>query len=182
MSLTLGRSPSIESLIRTYEHKFPKAIARALNRAGTSTRALMSSLAAKDMGLKTGTVKDQIKVTPAAESRHVVRLTATGKRIPLIEWVRDKNLAPTRGRRGRGVSARLPGGAGRYPHAFIARMPSGHVGVFQRRATGRLPIYQLHGPSLPKVFEKFTPEGLARGGESLKKNLIHELRFASSQS
>jgi hypothetical protein len=35
---------------------------------------------------------------------------------------------------------------------------------------------------VPKVFEKFIPAGIARGHEQLIKNLVHELRFALSQS
>jgi hypothetical protein len=189
--MTLGQANrQIERLITRYQARFPKAIARALNRAGTSTRALMASKTASDMGLKVGTVRDEIKIERATENKPIVRLRVSGKRIPLIEF-RARGPEPSRGR-GRGVTARLPApGAGRYPHAFIATTRSGHRGVFERydaagRAGQRGPrggrVYQLHGPSIPKVFNKYTPEGLARGEESLKKNLVHELRFAVSQT
>jgi hypothetical protein len=79
------------------------------------------------------------------------------------------------------VSYRLPGGRGRAEHAFIATMPSGHRGVFQRSSGPALPIYQLHGPSLVRVFEKFLPLGASRAREQLGKNLKSEINFVLSR-
>jgi hypothetical protein len=171
---------AISRLIAMYERRFPNAIMRALNRAGTSTRAVMASLSAKDLGLPVGTVREQMPIQKATPTRLLVRISTTGKRIPLIDF-KARGPEPSRGK-GRGVTARLPGGKGRYPHAFIAVMRSGHRGVFQRTGRARLPVVELKGPSLPRVFDKFAPQGLARGEEALRKNLAHELRFALSQS
>jgi hypothetical protein len=132
---------------------------------------------ARDLGLRQGDVTDRISTRAALEThgdRMSAWIIATGARIPLFRF----RARQTRS----GVTARLPGGAGQYPGAFIATMRSGHTGVFKRRASGRLPISELHGPSVPKVFEKFIPAGIARGHEQLIKNLVHELRFALSQS
>lgn len=177
---------TIARLIELHAAKYPGAIARAVNRAATSTRAKMATRIAKDLGLRTGTVRDEIKITPAREPAFVARLVVSGKRIPLIEF-KASGPEPSRGR-GRGVRARLPGGAGRYPHAFIATMPkSGHRGVFERfdsrgRKGARGPrggrVYELRGPSLPHVFHKITPESLVHADQVLRTNLIHELRFA----
>jgi hypothetical protein len=98
---------------------------------------------------------------------------------------------PSRGK-GRGVTARFPGGQGSYPHAFIATVGHGHRGVFMRKnALARkssgawslnLPIFELRGPSLPHVFRKYIPVGLARGQEQLAKNLASEFKYALSRS
>jgi hypothetical protein len=154
------------------------AVARALNRAIASANTVMVRAVAEDMGLKQADVRKQIivrrAVADAVLTRMLASLEARGARLPLIAF---------KARAGRGgVRARLPGGAGHYPRAFIATMPSGHVGVFQRKAAPRLPIVELHGPSIPKVFERHTPAGVARGQEQLVKNLVHELRFAIQQS
>jgi hypothetical protein len=61
-------------------------------------------------------------------------------------------------------------------------MRSGHRGVFQRSGTKRLPIYELFGPSIARVFEKLIPVGEARRTEVLLKNLRHEVEFALSKS
>jgi hypothetical protein len=184
MALTFSAATSrqVERLVDRYVDRFPVAIARALNRAGTSTRAVMARAISKDTGLPVNTVRGKLHLDKATPHHLVVRISVTGKRLPLINF-KARGPEPSRGR-GRGVTARLPGGAGRYPHAFIATMATGHKGVFQRQSRGpgsrRLPIRQLYGPSLPKVFEKVTPEGLAAGEAALVKNLVSELRFATS--
>jgi hypothetical protein len=63
--------------------------------------------------------------------------------------------------------------------AFIARMLSGHRGVFKRRAVPRLPIVELFGPSLPRVFTRATIAAARTrlAGELLAKNLAHEIQF-----
>lgn len=190
MSLELRGPAAPSQLFRQYAAKFPRAITRALNRAGTSSRAKMASLGAKDLGLPVSVGKSQMKLDRATDTRQVVRITATGKRIPLIDF-KARGPRPSRGK-GRGVTAKLPGGAGRYPHAFIAQMRSGHVGVFERSSSKfmrfqksswkkrRQAIRELRGPSFPKVFHKLTPEVLAHGEDVLRKNLLHELKFAGA--
>lgn len=149
------------------------AVVRALNRSIISARTVQVRSISKDMGLKQADVRKVMTIGQATAELHVASLTAAGARIPLYAFS-AKGPMPSRGR-GRGVTYRLPGGRGRAEHAFIAKMRSGHIGVFQRRGKGRLPIAELHGPSIPKVFEKFTPEARARGQEQLTKNLAHEL-------
>jgi hypothetical protein len=135
---------------------------------------------AEDMGLKVGDVNARIRVEQATEDRHVARLYASYKRLPLIDFG-AKGPEPSRGK-GRGVTARLGGGRNRYPNAFIATMHSGHRGVFTRKAGPRLPIVELRGPSIAKVFVKHQDVGLARGQEQLAKNLQSEFRFALSRT
>lgn len=173
-----------ERAIRQLRDRAPIAISRALNRAAGSARTVMVREVARDMGLKSGTVRDQVQIDEARPSQGDIsrlraRLSVSGKRIPLIDFG-ARGPEPSRGK-GRGVSAKLPGGKGRYPNAFIATMRSGHRGVFARSTTKRLPIYELRGPSLPHVFTKYMPLGLARGQEALVTNLAHELRFALQQ-
>lgn len=155
----------------------PRRIVRALNRAGISTQTVMAREVSKDMGIKVGDAKKAMKITQAQEGSLQVAVKASGARIPLIAFG-AKGPEPSRGR-GRGVTARMQGSRKRYAHAFIARMSSGHRGVFQRASTRgpRLPIRQLFGPSIPFVFGKFARLGLERGEASLIKNLQHEFRF-----
>lgn len=164
-----------------------RAVTRALKRTGVSARAVMASLIAKDTGLRVSRVREdmRIDVPPGGQS---VSVSVSGRRIPLIEF-RASGPQPTRGR-GRSVSATV-GQRRSYPGAFIARMGTGHVGVFKRAQTltrrskgawsQNLPIKELFGPSLPQVFTKFLPEGAARAEEALAKNLEHELAFELSK-
>ena len=163
------------------KRRIPAAIARALNRSIESAKTAMNRAIAQDMGLKVSTVSDLIRVERATEDQRVARLYASFKRIPLIDF-NARGPEPSRGK-GRGVTARMPGGLGRYPNAFIATMRSGHRGVFTRRsAAGRLPIAELRGPSIGHVFVKHKAIGEARGQEQLAKNLASEFRFALSRT
>lgn len=166
--------------IRRLQTQFPRAVVRSLNRAAVSARTLLVKNIAADTGLRSGDIRNEIKIQNATEANPMVTVSVAGKRIPLIKF-NARGPEPSRGR-GRGVTARLPGGAGRYPHAFIATVGTGrHRGVFQRRTRARLPIRELYGPSLPHVFGKFIPEAIKRGEEALVKNIQSELRFALSQ-
>ena len=166
----------------------PYAIVRAFNRAIASAKTVMVREVATDTGLKSGTVRDKIWVSEARPDRFIAQLQASQTRIPLIEYG-ARGPEPSRGR-GSGVRARLKGATGRYPHAFIATMKSGHRGVFQRRpAAGqlvtlwpRLPVHELHGPSIVRVFTKHVDVGQQRGHEQLAKNLQSEFRFAMRRS
>ena len=131
----------------------------------------------RDTGLPAKRIKSEIRMNEVGSTG--IQIEIRGRRLPLIDF-KAKGPEPSRGR-GRGVSYRLPGGRKRAPHAFIATMPSGHRGVFQRRGSARSPVYQLHGPSLVRVFEKFLPLGAERGREALVKNLRSEIHFAMNQ-
>ncbi len=164
------------------------ALRRALKRTATSVRAVMASEVAKDVGIRVGTVRDEIKLRIDTDER-TATISVSGARIPLIEF-NARGQEPSRGR-GRGVSAVIKGARTRYPNAFIATTRSGHRGVFTRVGTSsrksagawskNLPIAQLFGPSLPHVFAKFIPLGIQRAEEQLSKNLEHELQFALTQ-
>lgn len=153
--------------------KAARVIPRALNRAGTSARAAMVTVIAKDMGLKAGAVRERITIVEATRARQVVTLHASAKRIPLMEFGASTSS--------RGVSARAQGGRKKYPQAFIATMGSQHEGVFQRVGRPRLPIRELFGASIAHVFDKHVAVGQARGHEALLKNLQSEIKFALSQ-
>jgi len=162
----------------------PQAMARALNRAIVTARAELARATAADMGLKVGVVKDAIVTREATADNPVASLYASKQRIPLIEF-NARGPEPSRGR-GNGVSYRLPGG--RVANAFIAAVGNGHRGVFIRASVltrkshgawgANLPIKQLYGPSIKHVAAKHTDTALAKGQESLVKNLQSELRYA----
>lgn len=172
-------APLSREFARIAEGARNQAIPRAFNRAATSARAVMARAIAKDMGLKQAAIKEAIKIVEATPEKHEARLEASGKRIPLIDFG-AKGPEPSRGR-GKGVRARTPQSR-TYPRAFIATMRSGHRGVFQRKGKTRLPIVELHGPSLPFVFDKYRNEGIAKFEESVMKNLQSEFRFLLRQA
>lgn len=154
------------------ERRLPRAIPRALNRGATSGRTVMVRAMARDTGLKAKDVRGRVSIERATTARHVASLSASQRRVPLIQF-RARGPEPSRGK-GRGVRARIPGGQGRYPNAFIATMRSGHRGVFRRTGRGRLPITELHGPSIARVFLRHVGVGRRRALEMMQSTLEHE--------
>lgn len=75
----------------------------------------------------------------------------------------------------------VKGQGGTIAHAFLARMKSGHVGVFQRAGHGAsnasLPISKLSGPSTPQMLgSPSVTEFIAKKMlERMDKNLEHEI-------
>jgi hypothetical protein len=75
-------------------------------------------------------------------------------------------------------------------------MSSGHVGVFARakgpsyrgelrpgwKGRPELPIVELRGPSIYRVWKKHQATGMARANEQLRKNLTHEFRYVLGQT
>lgn len=161
------------------------AIVRSLKRAAVSARTAIQREIARDLGLPVGVVRDAIEINESkVESEHRILLVVAGKhagRIRLIHF-KARGPEPSRGR-GKGVTAKLPPpGSGRYPRAFITTVRGSHRGVFERVGRARMPIRELRGPSIAKVFMKFSDVGLRAGQESLVKNLQHEFKFAIQQA
>lgn len=157
-----------------------KPLARAINRSANSGKTLGARLVSQDMGLKVGAAKEFINVRPATESKLEATITASARRVPVLDF-NARGPEPSRGR-GNGVRARTQ--TGRYPKAFIATMPStGHRGVFQRKdGAPRLKIYELFDISIWTSFHKQTNEIQARVQEQLDKNVASEINYALSRA
>jgi hypothetical protein len=152
------------------------ATVRALNRTLTSGKAFLAGLIAKDMGVKTATAKDAIREEKATAEKLQITLRASKKRLTLTQFG-AKGPDPSRGK-GRGVSYRLgSGGRGRVADAFVATMPTGHRGIYRRAGKSRLPIFELYGPSIGHVFDKYREQTIDQMRETFDARLAHELQF-----
>lgn len=180
IQVTIGGVEAVTAHLAARLANLPIAEVRAINRTIGSVRTVMVRLIAEDVGLKQKDVRDALRMQQASLSRPEAILAAKLKRIPLIDF-QATGPEPSRGK-GRGVSYKLSGGRSRIQNAFIATMPSGHRGVFVRKAKARLGIREAFGPSLGHVFAKHTAAGIARGREVLVANLKHEIEFASGGS
>ena len=88
-----------------------------------------------------------------------------------------KNRTKRKPRNGIFVQVRRGGGGGRLPHAFIAGMDSGHVGVFERVGRSRLPIKKMTGPSTPSMLASpnVSEKVAEKMEERLNVNVDHEI-------
>lgn len=175
----------IRAALTTLGSQAPLAVARALNKSIVTVRSQAVKEIAKDVGLTQKDVRAVMGTKLATRSDLVASVTVTGARIPLIKFKARETKA--------GVTYKLPGGRGLAPGAFKATMRSGHEGVFKRKegSTRRgpapnysgLPIVELHGPSLPRVFSKAAiAKAMRRVAQSvMPKNLAHEVSFLLSK-
>lgn len=72
-------------------------------------------------------------------------VSVTGRRVPLFRFGAKQT------KRGVTYRVRKAGGRTMVRSSFVARMGSGHEGVFKRLGKSRLPIQELFGPSIPQV-------------------------------
>ena len=164
-----------------------KAGVRAVNRTAKNAKTAMVRVVATDMALQQKMVRDRITATSAKTSGPpAAYLYADQKRVPLINF-------KARQTKRRGVTARLPTGAGKYPNAFIATMKSGHQGVYSRntairsrkgmrRGSPALGIHELFGPSIAESFTTNQQVAETRSIEMLSTNFANEVKFLLSQA
>lgn len=146
-AITAGARPDAKDEIR--------AIVRALNKTAQQARTGASrEVRAAGYNIKASTIRRSFMIERATPSRLSVTLRATGAPVPLINYGAQQTK--------KGVTVRVKNGRKTLKHAFIATMPNGHRGVFEREGTGRkrvtkkgrsymsgLPIKELYGPSIP---------------------------------
>lgn len=158
------------------------AAARALNRAATSTRAEAARRIRDTYNIKVGVARDQMRIARANRNRLVAEIVVSGRPIPLLEFaaraVNPWNVKGRKRRPGGGVSVQIKAGSRKLRRgAFIAQMKTGHRGVFERKAGGR--IRELFSLSLPSMFtQKQIREAVERVAlERFGIELQRELRY-----
>ena len=152
-----------------------KAMARAMRRMRTMARTRVVNRSAERVNIKKKLVRD---ITTA-------HFNAGGNTIEVIEksgWIPLYKVGRARPTR-RGVTVT---GRGRYDHAFLATMKSGHTGVFRRITGSQMPndpkreqIRELFGPNpahdITNNPEEFTEELAKLIQEHLAPRFMHEL-------
>ncbi len=126
-----------------------KAASSSLTRAATSGTAAAAREVNKGYTLNTSDFKKYTKSSQHIEKNGdeiSVGLKFRGRHIPLIRF----NAKIT----GSGlyrVQVKRNSAGDTLKHVFKATMDSGHIGLFERYGTGRLPIKQEYGPSVPQM-------------------------------
>lgn len=146
----------IQLMLRDMPREMPKVMSKAVNITAKSIRAEMARRIANETNMKVGAIKKfGMDWEKATYSRWQSIIGISGRRIPLIGFKGTKQIKT-------GVSYQIKktGGRQTIKSTFIAVMQSGHKGVFKREGEARLPIVELRGPSIGRVFEDAA--GLAR--------------------
>lgn len=129
-----------------------KAISSVIKRATSTVRseALKGITGVYAISSQNVRAETTIKVrTQKADGGVVGTVSFAGYKIPLYRF----NVSPTLPVQHATVSAAVLADSGRTPfaEAFIAKMKSGHTGMFERDGTSRLPITEFMGPSTDQM-------------------------------
>jgi len=164
-------------MLRAVPRGFDRAARFAINKTVSRARKIIIGAVREERpGMKVKTVRRG--VTGVKSGRRLVgAVVISPRRPPLIEMnpnpkTPERDLA--RARR-RGVSYKsAKGGRTRIKDAFVARMGSGHVGVFKRVGPDRTPMVEPKGPSSAEVL-KDAPGVQARAETEIATHLRNEL-------
>lgn len=152
---------------------FTKAELAALNRTARSARTELSRQVRARYNVKAREIKRGMRVTSATIDNQTASIRTSGRPIPLVVFAARQ--AP------QGVSFIIRKSDGRklLAHTFLAKMPSGKIGVFMRAGKSRLPIKTQFGPSLPQMAGEDEIQNALNGfiAEKLPAELDHQLEF-----
>lgn len=169
----------IEKAERMLEHipgAAPKAMARALNRAAESAKTEAGRKVRESYYVKSSDVSSTIKIYKASETDLNALVISRGNLMPLMKF-RVTPRKPTPNRKKPIVARVKRGSGGPIKHAFVARMNSGHIGVFTRAGKQRIPINENYGPSIPEMLNSESVSAWVeqKATETLDKRLDHEI-------
>ncbi|CVK18466.1 phage tail protein [Sporomusa sphaeroides] len=155
----------------------PKVLANAINRAAEGARTDAVTKAKEDYTITAGRVRETISISKASTSNLSAAVTSRG-RPRALSYYKIRPGKVTKRRPADGVYAQVKrSGGGTIAKSFVAKMSSGHVGVFNRTSAGRFPIVQRHGPSVAQMLESKSVSQYVEAGANrrLSDRLNHEI-------
>lgn len=153
------------------EKAFTGAINRALTRARTVIfEEVQGSYAIKKKVLDEFTKTDLQKAS-TSDVCGVIRFAGT--QIPLYKYDLTNPKYPTQGAKVRAGQKT----ATNFENAFIGKMKSGHLGIFERSAKSSLPIKEIMGSSMQAMAgqEKTMEKASEEANKTLDARLEHEI-------
>ena len=168
LQVKLDIDPVLRSLDRLGIQLAEKAITRSLNKTINSVKTDASRKIREELTLLDKDVKRDLAVRRARRGELAAAVVVTVRRTGLIKF-RARQTA-----RGVTVQVKRKGGRKLLAHAFIAKMPSGHRGVFEReKGVKRLPINELLSGSVGQFLDN--ERVLSQIGEAAQEKFTKEL-------
>lgn len=138
--------------------KSRQVLARSANETAKKARMLLGNKARETYEVKKSGANKSMSLQRATTASPVAILTAKGRPIPLKQF-KSQPATYSPSKRPKVVKARAikahkmvelqkDGNKG-----FIARMKSGHIGLFYRNGKKRFPIYQYYSISMPNMLK-----------------------------
>ena len=125
----------VKRMLSAIPRGFEKAASRAINKTATTIRSKITKLVKKYIPLKLKDIRKKITIRKANRSMLQAIIMVKGGQTPLIKF----NAKQTKN----GVTFKLDGKRSKSKHSFIATMPSGHTGVYERRIEGGKRVNRL---------------------------------------
>lgn len=154
------------------ERAFSSAINRGLSHTKTQAfKQVKTVYAVKQSALNEATTT---RVQKASTGNLAGYISFSGVKIPLYKF----KVTPKEPRKGQKVRAGvMKGGGATFDSAFIAKMKSGHIGIFERITSRRLPIEEKMGLSAAQmvknevIMDQLTKEAQEKVDERLKHEI-----------
>jgi hypothetical protein len=186
ISISINTKEIQRALTTQMENVVNKAAVRAINKTAMQARTEAVRAVRCDYNIKASAIRNSFKLQRAKKGNLTAVLTATGKPIALIDYGARQVIG--------GVSVSVKNKRTVIRGAFLAKMQSGHTGVFVRvgkehktvtrngkKIRSGLPIKELFGPSVPTALANERVQNAIKRliKEKLPKIFTHELKFAS---
>ena len=135
----------VNTLLSNVPNGAERAMTSAANRAIAKAKTEAFKGVTQEYKIKKGVISEYTKdsIKNATTSGLCATLIFAGKQIPLYKYSLTKPKHPGKGKVFAGQKT-----ARAFEEAFIAKMSSGHIGIFQRTGKARKPIEQKMGSSM----------------------------------
>jgi len=159
------------------ETQINKAISRAAKRAADTAKAESVRQLSSEYTLPAAEIRGTITARNIANDiGAVMDISSAPFALTKFKGVTpNKTMPPAKGP----VVAKVKkSGGAAMKRAFVAKMKSGHIGVYEREGEKNLPIDQHFGPSTPGMFkanETVNEAVMKLAGETFDKRVQHEL-------
>lgn len=166
-----------ELLLKGIPKGVEKAVAAALNRAAEGARTIAIKKVRERYYIQAKDVRETIEIKKAMINEPVAIIKASGSPLALSKFRITPSNPPAKRRKKPIIARVVRGEGGPIRSAFVAKMQSGHIGVFRRVGKERLPITELYGPSVPQMLghESVTEYIEEKARERLENRLEHEI-------
>lgn len=153
--------------LKNSDKQLEKALYFAKNRALNTVKTELARGVPKKYDTKQKTIRDRTRV-----NKNTGEVSVTGSPIRLFKF----RVTPTSPKR-QLVTASVKRARKSLPHAFVAQMRNGTIGVFERVGKSRYPIRQLYTVSAPQMAgnEEVLEEAMERASIVFDERLSHEI-------
>ncbi|WP_238649758.1 phage tail protein [Paenibacillus piscarius] len=154
-----------------------KSFYSALNRTSQRLKTESGRKARETYIVKSKAVTDQVVLKRGSLSNLNSELRWKGGNIPIVKFRTNPKALGGKKPRVLKAAVKRAGGNKAIDKAFIARMSSGHIGIFRRTARPRLPVEEIYGPAVPVMLNNpGVTEHLENVAvEEMDKRMEHEL-------